>query len=347
MASPGARTRKVLLAPPTNLDEPKERVSAKGKLLLVEDSEAQGAHIRSTLERQGYEVHWAQSGIEGLKMARTVKPDLIVLDVVMQDMDGLAVCRWLKMSVESRDIPIIMLTVRGDLQERVEGLNIGADDYLPKPFADEELDARIFAALRVKSTKHELERRNSELQSMLHHVETLAITDPLTGLFNRRRFDDVLKREFAITKRYSTPLSCLMVDVDHFKRINDLYGHDAGDRVLCGVANRVAARLREVDTPARFGGEEFAVLLPQTPKQGALVVAERIAAVVRREHFEFADGSASVTVSVGVADSRDVTGSGPDALVKAADTALYQAKSRGRDQVVAYSPQSEPPPAAA
>jgi DNA-binding response OmpR family regulator len=112
-------------------------VSAKGKLLLVEDSEAQGAHIRATLERQGYEVHWAQSGIEGLKLARSLKPDLIVLDVVMQDMDGLAVCRWLKMSVESRDIPIIMLTVRGDLQERVEGLNIGADDYLPKPFADE------------------------------------------------------------------------------------------------------------------------------------------------------------------------------------------------------------------
>jgi two-component system cell cycle response regulator len=318
----------------------------KGKLLLVEDSEAQGAHIRATLQRQGYEVHWAQSGIEGLKLARSLKPDLIVLDVVMQDMDGLAVCRWLKMSIESRDIPIIMLTVRGELQERVEGLNIGADDYLPKPFADEELDARIFAALRVKATEHELKRRNSELQSMLHHVEALAITDPLTGLFNRRRFDDVLKREFAVTKRYATALSCLMVDVDHFKRINDLYGHDAGDRVLCGVASRLSARLREVDTAARFGGEEFAVLLPQTPKQGAMIVAERIAGVVRRDHFEFADGSASVTVSVGVAESRDVTGSAPEALIKAADTALYLAKSRGRDQVVVYSPQSEPPPAA-
>jgi two-component system cell cycle response regulator len=321
-------------------------VSVKGKLLLVEDSEAQGAYIRATLERQGYEVHWAQSGIEGLKLARSLKPDLIVLDVVMQDMDGLAVCRWLKMSIESRDIPIIMLTVRGELQERVEGLNIGADDYLPKPFADEELDARIFAALRVKATEHELKRRNSELQSMLHHVEALAITDPLTGLFNRRRFDDVLKREFAVTKRYATALSCLMVDVDHFKRINDLYGHDAGDRVLSGVASRLSARLREVDTAARFGGEEFAVLLPQTPKQGAMIVAERIAGVVRRDHFEFADGSASVTVSVGVADSRDVTGSAPEALIKAADTALYLAKSRGRDQVVAYSPQSDPPPAA-
>ena len=319
-------------------------MSVKGKLLLVEDSEVQGAHIRATLERQGYEVLWAQSGLEGLRLARSEKPDLIVLDVVMQDMDGLAVCRWLKMSGESRDIPIIMLTVRGELQERVEGLNIGADDYLAKPFADAELDARIFAALRVKAAEIDLKKRNSELQSMLHHVEALAITDPLTGLFNRRRFDDVLKREFAITKRYMNPLSCLMVDVDHFKRINDLYGHDAGDRVLCGVANRLTARLREVDTAARFGGEEFAILLPQTPKEGAKIVAERMAAVVRREHFEFDDGSASVTVSVGVAESRDVTGSSPDSLIKAADGALYLAKSRGRDQVVVYSPEAEPPP---
>jgi two-component system cell cycle response regulator len=318
-------------------------VSVKGKLLLVEDSEAQGARIKATLERQGYQVLWARSGIEGLKLARSERPDLVVLDVVMQDMDGLSVCRWLKMSGESRDIPIIMLTVRGELQERVEGLNIGADDYLPKPFADEELEARIFAALRVKAAEIELKKRNIELQSMLHHVEALAITDPLTGLFNRRRFDDVLRREFALTKRYSTPLSCLMVDVDYFKRINDLYGHDAGDRVLKGVAGRLTARLREVDVAARFGGEEFAILLPQTPKPGALVVAERMAAAVRRDHFEFDEGSASVTVSIGVAESQDVTGNAPEGLVKAADSALYLAKSRGRDQVVVYTSEAEPP----
>jgi diguanylate cyclase (GGDEF)-like protein len=237
-----------------------------------------------------------------------------------------------------------MLTVKGELQERVAGLHVGADDYLPKPFADEELEARIFAALRVKAAEVELRKRNTELQSMLHHVEALAITDPLTGLFNRRRFDDVLKREFAVTKRYATPLSCLMVDVDHFKRINDLYGHDAGDRVLCNVAGRLIATLREVDVASRFGGEEFAVLLPQTPKAGAVIVAERIAALVRRDTFEFEDGSASVTISLGVAESQDVTGSAPEGLVKAADSALYLAKSRGRDQVVSYSRQSEPPP---
>lgn len=316
----------------------------KGRLLLVEDSETQGAHIQTTLERQGYEVTWARSGIDGLKLARSHKPDLVVLDVVMEGMDGLSVCRWLKMSPESRDIPIIMLTVKGDLQERVAGLHVGADDYLPKPFADEELEARIFAALRVKFTEVELRKRNSELQQMLQHVEVLAITDPLTGLHNRRRFDDVLKREFAVTKRYGTPLSCLMVDVDHFKRVNDLYGHDAGDQVLCNVASRLTATLREVDLAARFGGEEYAVIMPQTPKEGAQVVAERIASLVRRESFDFDDGSASVTVSIGVAESQDATGGAPEGLVKAADSALYLAKSRGRDQVALYDRESEAMP---
>ncbi len=319
-------------------------MSVKGRILVVEDSRSQGEHITQMLERRGYDVVWAQSGIEGLKLARSDKPDLVVLDVVMQDMDGLSVCRWLKMSPETRDTPVIMLTVRGEIEERVEGLNVGADDYLPKPFADEELDARIFASLRVKASEVELKKRNTELQSMLHHVEALAITDPLTGLFNRRRFEDVLRREFAVTKRYGTPLCCLMLDIDHFKKINDLYGHDAGDKVLSGVAQRFTQRLREVDLAARYGGEEFAILLPQTPGEGARVVAERMADFIRHHDFEFEDGSTSVTASIGIADSRDVSRSSPENLVKAADAALYLAKARGRDRVVVYSKDAIPPP---
>lgn len=324
-------------------------ISPKGKILIVEDSRTQREHLCGLLERQGYHVLSAASGIEGLKLARTANPDLVVLDVVMQDMDGLSVCRWLKMSPETKDTPVIMLTVRGEVQARVEGLHVGADDYLAKPFADEELEARIFAALRVKASEVELRQRNTELQSMLHHVEALAITDPLTGLFNRRRFEDVLRREFAVTRRYGTPLCCLMLDIDHFKRINDLYGHDAGDKVLCGVANRFTRRLREVDLAARYGGEEFVILLPQTPKEGARIVAERMSEFIRRQDFEFEDGSTSVTASIGIADSRDIidedTKDNAGAqLVKAADTALYLAKSRGRDQVVTYTPETQSPP---
>lgn len=317
----------------------------KAKLLLVEDSDAQGSHVKRTLEALGYAVTWARSGIEGLKLARTEPPDLVILDVVMADVDGFAVCRWLKMHAETREIPVIMLTVRGELQDRVEGLNVGANDYLPKPFADEELEARIFAALRVRAAQTELRERNQQLESMLHHVEALAITDALTGLFNRRRFSDVLRREFAVTRRYQNPLSCLMVDIDHFKKINDRFGHDMGDRVLKEVAQSLSQNLREVDLPARYGGEEFAVLLPHTPKINAVVVAERIANRVRQLAFQFRDESLSVTVSIGIASTTDVTTNEPEELLRMADIALYEAKRSGRDRAVLYASETARPPA--
>jgi diguanylate cyclase (GGDEF)-like protein len=285
-----------------------------------------------------------QTGIEALRVVREDPPDLVVLDVVMRDMDGLAVCRWLKMSPDTRDIPVIMLTVKGELHQRVEGLNIGANDYLPKPFADEELEARIFASLRVKASALELRKRNTELESMLHHVEALAITDPLTGLFNRRRFADVLRHEFAMTRRYGSALSCVMIDVDHFKAINDRFGHNVGDQVLRALAGRFSQNLREVDLAARYGGEEFAILLPQTPKAGAVIVAERIANRVRGEPYGMEGANFSVTVSIGVASTSEIDSENPDDLVRAADTALYLAKGRGRDRVVAYSDSQDPAP---
>lgn len=320
------------------------RAELKAKLLLVEDSDVQGSHVKRCLELLGYDVIWARSGIEGLKLARTEMPDLVILDVVMADVDGFAVCRWLKMHSETRDIPVIMLTVRGELHDRIEGLNVGANDYLPKPFADEELEARIFAALRVRATQTELRERNQQLEAMLHHVEALAITDPLTGLFNRRRFADVLRREFAVTKRYQNALSCLMVDIDHFKRVNDRFGHDMGDRVLKEVAQSLSQNLREVDMPARYGGEEFAVLLPHTPKENALVVAERIATRVRGLSFQFREEVLGVTVSIGIAATTDVTGNDAEELLRMADVALYEAKRNGRDRVVVYSAATVRPP---
>jgi diguanylate cyclase (GGDEF)-like protein len=288
---------------------------------------------------------WARSGIEGLRLARTELPDLVILDVVMADVDGFAVCRWLKMCAETRDIPVIMLTVRSELQDRIEGLNVGANDYLPKPFADEELEARIFAALRVRATQTELRERNQQLESMLHHVEALAITDPLTGLFNRRRFADVLRREFALTKRYQNSLSCLMVDIDHFKRVNDRYGHEMGDKVLKEVAQTLSQNLREVDVPSRYGGEEFAILLPHTPKNNAYVVADRILERVRLLSFTFREEPISITVSIGVGSTADVASNEADELIRVADLALYEAKRSGRDRVVTYSADTARPPA--
>lgn len=320
------------------LSEGRGSVSVKAKLLLVEDSESQGNHIKSLLERMGYDVSWAQAGVEALQLARSESPELIVLDVVMRDMDGLAVCRWLKMSPDTRDIPVIMLTVKGELHERVDGLNVGANDYLPKPFADEELEARIFAALRVRSAEVEMRRRNQQLESMLQHVETLTTTDPLTGLVNSRRFADVLRHEYAVTRRYRNALSCLVVDVDRLKAINDRFGITAGDRLLSALAQRVAQCLREVDLAARAGGEQFAILLPQTPKAGAVALAERILTRVREEPFTLAGERVDVTVSIGVAAFSDIASSVAEDLVRAAETALALAKGRGRNCLAAYVP---------
>jgi two-component system, cell cycle response regulator len=311
--------------------------SMKAKLLLVDDSEAQSNKIREALERLGYQVTVASSGVEGLRLARQTSPDLVLLDVVMPDIDGFAVCRWLKMNAETRDIPVIMLTVRTALADRVEGLNIGADDYLAKPFEDQELEARIFAALRVKAAHSELRDRNQQLESMLHSVEALASTDALTGLYNRRRFADVLRREFAVTKRYKNTLSCLLLDLDHFKQINDRFGHDAGDQVLKEVARRITGSLREVDLAARYGGEEFVVLLPHTSKGDARIVAERLLKNVRKQDFTFGGEVVTVTTSIGCAGNADVESSNPEDLVKAADVALYGAKKNGRNCIVMYS----------
>ncbi len=317
-------------------------VGVKARILVVEDSEAQGAHVVQDLEARGYEVRWARTGIEGLKLARQWLPELVVLDVVLGDVDGFSVCRWLKVHADTRDIPVIMLTVRAELEARVEGLQVGANDYLSKPFADDELEARIFAALRVRAAQSELKDRNRQLEAMLQHVESLAITDPLTGLFNRRRFGDVLRREFAVTKRYKNPLSCLMIDLDHFKVINDRFGHDAGDTVLREVAQRLGDSLREVDLTARYGGEEFAILLPLTDKPGAEIVAQRIVGFIRGMKLDIGGEYVKLTVSVGVACTTDSRSADEEELVRMADAALYEAKATGRDRVVVYHRDDQP-----
>jgi diguanylate cyclase (GGDEF)-like protein len=185
--------------------------------------------------------------------------------------------------------------------------------------------------------REELQKRNSELEEMLYRVEYMAMTDPLTSLFNRRRFNDVLKREFATTWRYRNQLTCIMIDIDWFKRINDTYGHTIGDEVLKIIAVVLTESLREVDIAARYGGEEFALLMPHTSKADALVAAERIMKKIRETRVDTEKGAFGFTVSMGVADVNDIEKSDMEELVRAADQALYEAKRLGRDRIVCYS----------
>jgi len=218
------------------------------------------------------------------------------------------------------------------VNDKVAGLEAGADDYLPKPFDESELNARIYVRLRTKSHQDELRIKNRQLEDMLTRVESLAIIDSLTGLFNRRRFESILSNEFKRASRYGNPLSCMMIDVDHFKQVNDIHGHQTGDAVLREVAQVIQASIREVDSPARWGGEEFVVLSPNTPKENAKLAAARILNAVAKHTFPELKGK-QLTVSIGLAGIPDPSIDTQDKLLHAADLAMYEAKKNGRNRI--------------
>lgn len=305
---------------------------AKANILLVEDNKGQATIIKEFLEKNGYHVIWVEEGMSAFKIAKTQDLDLILLDRVLPDIDGNEISRWLKLDPSTRSIPIIMLTAKDAIADKVAGLEAGADDYLPKPFNESELNARIYVHLRKKSQQDELKQKNRQLEDMLTKVESLAIMDSLTGLYNRRRFETILANEVKRALRYQIPLSCMMIDVDHFKKVNDARGHQEGDAVLREIAQRIQASIREVDTAARWGGEEFTILSPNTPKENAKLVAARILKAVSQRPFDgFCDQQ--ITVSIGIASMPTPSIDSQDKLVNAADVALYEAKKNGRNRV--------------
>lgn len=306
---------------------------AKAKILLVEDDRIQAKFVTDFLEKKGYEVLYSGDGKSAIKIAKTEPIDLIILDLILPDISGYEVSRWLKINNDTKGIPIIMLTARSTLNDKIAGLEAGADDYLPKPFDEAELNARIYASLRTKALQDELRERNRQLEELLAKVELMAITDPLTEINNRRRFEEVIKKEFSCFKRYHTPLTCMMIDIDHFKRINDRYGHAQGDSVLKETALLICRNLREVDTLARWGGEEFIALLPQTDKNEALNVARRILENIRNHRFQGIPPHETITVSIGISGIPSDNIENWERLIMKADQALYMAKENGRDMV--------------
>ena len=305
---------------------------SKAKILLVEDSKGQAKTTKAFLEKHGFEVMWVQDGMAAFKIAKSSRVDIVLLDRVLPDIDGNEVCRWLKLDQDTKSIPIIMLTVKNTTADKVTGLEAGADDYLPKPYDTGELNARIYACLRTKSLQDDLKQKNRQLEDMLTRVETLAVTDSLTGLFNRRRFETILTIEFKKASRYLAPLSCIMIDIDHFKMINDEYGHRIGDAILKETAQLILKNIREVDTAARWGGEEFCVLIPSTSKENARTPAMRILKSVADYVFPQI-GNKRITVSIGIADALNPLIDTEDKLVNAADLAMYQAKRNGRNRI--------------
>ncbi len=304
------------------------------RVLVVEDSRTQAEWLVQVLSREGYQTTVAADGREAIRRVRTDPPDLVLLDMILPDMDGLEVLRLLKAASEESFIPVILLSVKADVESRVAGLRIGADDFLAKPFADAEILARAAAMLRIKGLQ-------DGLRGAKNRLEKLSATDGLTGLYNHRHFQERLGEEFRRAQRYSDPMSLIMLDLDHFKSVNDRFGHPFGDRVLRETAERIRSSVREPDVCARYGGEEFAVILPATHLQGALSVGERIFKTLRAKTYQADDGEVvRVTASAGISfyPSKDVTS--PEVLLKFADDALYRAKREGRDAIYLVQAQS-------
>ncbi len=302
------------------------------RVLIADDDRLTRELVAQLLRAQGMQVEVVENGKLAVDRVGLGGIDLVLLDIVMPGLSGIDCCRLIKTMTAETFLPVMLVTAKSDTESRVEGLRIGADDYVCKPFDERELLARVNGMLRIK-------RLHDHVQESRARLEQLAVMDELTGLYNYRYLHTRLGEEFKRAERYRDPLACAMVDIDHFKQFNDTHGHDVGDAVLREVANRLKAGLREIDVVARYGGEEFLLVLPSTHFAGALTVADRIWRAVSQTPVMANGTEQRVTVSVGVAlyPSRDIKSK--DQLLKAADRALYQAKADGRDRICVFQHQ--------
>ncbi|MDR0313462.1 MAG: diguanylate cyclase [Treponema sp.] len=299
------------------------KTKKKNSLLIVDDDKS-NLMMLSHILREDYTVRVALDGVSALRIADKFLPDLILLDIIMPDMDGYQVFIALRNVAKTAHIPIIFITGLKNSKDEKKGLTLGAADYISKPFDD------MIIKLRVQ---HQI-----QIINQMRTIEHLSVMDQLTGIPNRRNFDNQLRAEWGRAMRENIPICLLMIDVDFFKDYNDTYGHQQGDKALCLVARVLTETLkRSADFAARWGGEEFAVLLPNTDSKGGMDIGGRIRENIEAEKLLCDDGKVSrFTVSVGVNTHMPVSGSSLDEFISRADKALYAAKKAGRNRICLY-----------
>ncbi len=309
----------------------------KPLILVVDDNRTNVNMVIQGLQSNfDYDFLTAYDGAEGLSKINRHKPDIIVMDVEMPKMGGYDVCRIIKSSNKFDFMPVILMTAREDMESKIAGLELGADDYLIKPVNMLELAAKLKSMLRLKFLQDQLKERNNQLESLNEKLQQMSITDSLTGIYNRRYFYQRLSVEFARAQRYQLPLTCIMMDLDHFKSINDNYGHPFGDLVLQGTSVILKDSVRKIDLLARYGGEEMIMVLPETTVEGGFTVAERIRKSLSEKEFSDDNSIVHVTASFGTSTFPYQGVDSYEEMIKLADKALYNAKESGRNQVRQY-----------
>lgn len=304
------------------------------RILVVDDVPVNIQLLVTYLAAEGYEVVSAKDGHDAMKAVKEHQPDLILLDVMMPKMNGFKVCEVIKSDDATKFIPVILVTALNELEDKVKGMNSGADDFLAKPFNKLELLVRVRSLLRIKHLHDELQEKVIELQRTKEELRQLAITDGLTGLYNYRYFKEQLLQELKRAQRHSLNISVVMIDIDHFKQYNDKNGHPAGDVVLKDIARLLRDNIRNIDLAARYGGEEFSLILIETDKPSAKIVSEKIRKLVEDYGFAYENfqPDGKLTISSGVATFPE-DGEDFDTLVSKADQRLYLAKEAGRNLI--------------
>jgi diguanylate cyclase (GGDEF)-like protein len=316
-------------------------------VLIVDDNPHNLQVLAEVVGSEACDCVLATTAAQALAFVAAERPDLILLDVMMPDMDGYQVCGQIKADSLLREVPIIFLTAKTEPADILQGFDAGAVDYVVKPFNAAELRARVRTHLELKRAHDRLaavnaelvhanqliQQRNAQLTEATTALELASSVDPLTGLLNRRSMLQRLEKEVARSRRTQRVFSLLLGDLDYFKEVNDQHGHDCGDTVLARVSERLGAGLRAIDAVARWGGEEFLVLLSETGLEGALGVAERIRLRIALAPIPHGTVSVAITMTLGVAAHH------PEApieeTIRCADRALYDGKQRGRNCVVA------------
>lgn len=304
----------------------------KHSILILDDSNFNLEILKRQLGGI-FNVITATDADQGIRIAAEKKPSLILLDVMMPKINGYDVCRIIKGCDDTKNIPVLFLTSRSETEDKVEGLEVGGDDYITKPYNVSELIARINVHIRLKEAQDTLKQLLEEKNRLIEQLEMLSLHDGLTGVYNRKYLESYLEKSFDGCERYGLDLSVIITDIDHYKRVNDTYGHQVGDEVLKRFVNRLSANIRKADVLARYGGEEFVIISKNTGIEGAAALAEKLREAIQEKPFQVEEYSINLTASFGIAALRCSNYTSPTQIIRDADMCLYRAKNLGRNRV--------------